>query len=105
MQTGVCADNARHPPRNGMAPAGACSLPARLPAACPVRRSWLRHEHHGFAHPVQKATAGLLLQRLHRVADRGLGKMQLLRRGGEAGGAGEDGESAELSAIKRLRHG
>jgi hypothetical protein len=61
-------------------------------------------QHDGFAHPVQKTTADLLFERLHRVTDRGLGKVKLLRGGGETAGAGEDRKGAQLPAIKRLGH-
>ena len=37
-------------------------------------------EQNFFAHPVQKATTHVLLQRLHRVADRRLREIEFLRR-------------------------
>jgi hypothetical protein len=51
-------------------------------------------EHHRFAHPVQKPTADLLFERLHRMADRRLRQVQFLRRQGETASAGEDGKGA-----------
>jgi len=45
-----------------------------------------------------------LFQRLHGVADGGLGKVQFLRGDGEAPGARENGESAQVSADLKAGH-
>src|SRR5438046_9599341 len=57
-----------------------------------------------FAHPVQKATAHVLLQRLHRVAHRRLREVKFLRGEREASRARERRERAQLPGVERLIH-
>ena len=61
-------------------------------------------EQNLFAHPVQKATAHVLFQRLHRVAHGGLREVKFLRGQREASGAGQRRERAQLSAVERMIH-
>ena len=61
-------------------------------------------ERNLFAQPVQKPTADIALERLHRVADGGLREMQLTRRLRKAGGARQRGERAKLPAVQGRRH-
>ena len=61
-------------------------------------------EYYLFAHPVQKATARILFQRLHRVADRRLRQVQFPGCQRKTPRLRQGGERPQLFAVKRLVH-
>ena len=61
-------------------------------------------EHDGFAHFVQKTTAHLAFQSLHRMADGRLRQVELARGACERPGSGEDGKGAQLPAVQGILH-
>ena len=61
-------------------------------------------EHDLFAHPVQKATAHILLQRLDGVADGGLGQVQVPRGLRETARAGQHAKRPICLAVERCAH-
>ena len=61
-------------------------------------------ERDGFAHSVQKATADLALESLHRVTDCGLGKVEFPGSCSKGASAREGGKSTQLPAVQRFDH-
>jgi hypothetical protein len=61
-------------------------------------------QHHLLAQSVQKPTAHIRLQRLHRVADRRLRQKKLPGGQRETARAGKDAEGGELSTVEGRSH-